>query len=446
MVLAAAGITIVLAVSPSMTLDLVLVGLFVIAAMKAVRFDITHPAVWLPPFIYVYHYNVIVLHLTGYEHIEHPLMIVWIGWICLAVSELMFLGMCRTKTVRDGGAPPRPLDLTLVTICLGYTVMLLWLLKLCVAYFGSGFSNKIDFYVTGALPGLDYVPMWLLMFYGFWMVKRQDAGGPFHWPLFTLTGAFTLFATLALGERDIFLNFCAVSLFLVYHYYRPGKLLLYGAGVVIVGPMISVLHNLRNVFSRDMSDFSAFGEQGMMLSFLYGEFIAAGRNIDILLSNQQWWHYFYGHTVWWVFEHKFFPGVLVEARNSLTWFHQQFLPDWQAMVGGYGFTLAGDGYINFGLPGVALWYAIMAGIVVWLYNGRTRSGLRLVIYVISAPLFIFATRATIFYFPGEAMLILQPLIAAYVVDYLVRLAPHRATGRRGLSYFYIPSSSRTGKS
>lgn len=434
------AISAVMAISPSLIMDLVLVAAFVIVAMKQVRFDITHPAVWLPPFIYIYHYNVIVLHLAGYEHLEHPVMIVWIGWICIAVTDLMFLGLCKGKSDREDRVRQAPVDLSLATVSLGYAVTLLWLLKMCAAYFGSGFTNKIDFYVTGALPGLDYVPMWLLMFYGLWMVKRQDAGGPFHWPLFLFTGAVTLFATLALGERDIFLNYCAVSLFLIYHYYRPGKLLLYGAGVVIVGPLVSVLHNLRNVFSRDMSDFSAFGEQGMLLSFLYGEFIAAGRNLDILLSNQQWWSYFHGHTMLWVLQHKFYPGILVETRNSLSWFHQQFLPDWVTMVGGYGFTLSGDGYINFGLPGVALWYAIMAGMVVWLYNGRSRSGLRLVIYVISAPLFIFATRATLFYFPGEAMLVLQPLLIAYVLDTLFRLAPRVSAKRRGLArlYFSIP--------
>jgi oligosaccharide repeat unit polymerase len=435
--LATIGVTAVMALSPSLTLDLVLIGVFVIAAMKQVRFEITHPVVWLPPFIYIYHFNIVILFLTGYEHVEHPAMIVWIGWICIAVSELMFLGLCRPNAERRPGSGQRPLDLSLTTISLGYSVMLLWLLKMCATYFGSGFENKIDFYVTGSLPGLDYVPMWLLMFYGFWMVKRQDAGGSFHWPLFLFTGGVTLFATLALGERDIFLNFCAVSMFLVYHYYKPGKLVLYGAGVVVVGPLISILHNLRNIFSRDLSDVSAFGEQGMVLSFLYGEFIAAGRNIDILLSNQQWWSYFHGHTLMWVMEHKFFPGIMVETRNSLIWFHQLFLPDWETMVGGYGFTLAGDGYINFGMFGVALFYAIMAALVVWLYNGRTRSGLRLILYAITAPLFIFATRATLFYFPGEAMLILKPLVAAYIVDRVIRLAPPAGSPRRGLKWPYI---------
>jgi oligosaccharide repeat unit polymerase len=428
--LAAVGISAIMAMG-NMTVDLVLIGIFVIAAMKQVGFDITHPAVWLPPFIYIYHYNVVILHLAGYEHLEHPAMIVWIGWISIVVADLMFIGRCRTAAQRVHDRPQKSLDLSTATISVGYILMLLWLLKMCATYFGAGYTSKVQFYLAHSMPGLDYVPMWLLMFYGFWVVKRQDSGGGFHWPLFIVTAGATLFATLALGERDIFLNFCAVSLFLVYHYYRPGKLVLYGVGVLIVGPCISILNNVRNLFSRDMSDFSAFGDQGMLLSFLYGEFIAAGRNIDILLTNQQWWTYFFGGTNLWVLQHKFFPGILVETRNSLLWFHERFLPDWQTMVGGYGFTLAGDGYINFGLFGVALWYGIMAGIVVWLYNGRTRSGLRLVVYVISAPLFIFATRATIFYFPGEAMLILKPLIVAYGADTLLRAISRKPECRLG---------------
>jgi oligosaccharide repeat unit polymerase len=438
-VLLAAGISAAMAISGSLALNLVLIGFFVIWAMKQVRFEITHPAVWLPPFVYIYHFNVVILYLTGYEYLEHPVMLVWIGWISILVSDLLFLRFCKAKSQRDGGSPPRPLDFSQAVVGTGYFVMLGWLLKLCVDYFGSGYTEKVQFYIAQSMPGLDYVPMWLMMFYGFWMVKRQDSGRSFHWPLFIFTGSITLFATLALGERDIFLNFCAVSVFLVYHYYRPGKLLFYGMGIVIVGPLISILNNVRNMFSRDMSGFSAFGDQGMLLSFLYGEFIAAGRNVDILLGNQQWWQYFWGHTNLWVLEHKLFPGVLVETRNSLSWFHQQFLPDWVTMVGGYGFTLSGDGYINFGLPGVALWYGIMALLLVWLYNGRTRSGLRLVIYIICAPLFIFATRAQLFYFAGEAGLILRPLIVAYIADRIIRFVPRVSLSLGKTAAFNIPT-------
>ncbi len=58
-----------------------------------------------------------------------------------------------------------------------------------------------------------------------------------------------------------------------------------------------------------------------------------------------------------------------------------------------GFTIIGEGYLNFGYIGVVLW-AIMLGLLVKkLYFSSKRSLTWLVIYVISIPTFIYSSRA-----------------------------------------------------
>ncbi len=416
----AAAITVsaVLALDRTLVIGLIATAAFILYGMKLARFEITHPAVWLPPFIYVYHYNVIILHLMQYEHVEHPYMILWIGWLSIVTAVVIFITRCRPD--QGEAKPGAPVNLSLMIIRFGYLAAFAMMVIVCRKYFGAGFTDKTQFITAATMPELKYVPLWLSLFYALWFIKHITSVAKIPWGLMAVTGGFTLFCTLALGERDIFLCFCAVSLFLVFYFRRPRRAVLIGLGVVIAGPVLTILHFMRNIFSSDLSSLSKFSDQGMMLSFLYGEFIAGGRNLDIILSNQQWWHFFHGATPLWVLQHKLFPGILVETRNSSMWFHQSFLPDWVTVVGGYGFTFSGDGYINFGLFGVVLWYAILSLLIVWLYNRHRGNGIFLAVYVASAPLLVWAMRATILYLPGAAMLILKPLLVAFLADAAIR--------------------------
>ena len=120
--------------------------------MARVRFEIVHPAVWLPPFIYVYHYNVVVLHLMEYEHLEHPVMIVWIGWISIATSVLLFLTRCRPSAPVEGARVAPRTDLSSLVIKAGYAVTLFLLLQICAKYFGSGCTGSEAFRTCSGSP------------------------------------------------------------------------------------------------------------------------------------------------------------------------------------------------------------------------------------------------------------------------------------------------------
>lgn len=119
-----------------------------------------------------------------------------------------------------------------------------------------------------------------------------------------------------------------------------------------------MLVHLQNNYTSDWLDISK-GEAGNPYLVFH-----------TLMTNTEKWDYFFGSTYIYNFS-LLFPGFIMPFRYEgiANWFARIFFPETFAKGGGYGFNIAAEGYINFGLVGIiisALFIGILANYL-WKY-------------------------------------------------------------------------------
>lgn len=170
-------------------------------------------------------------------------------------------------------------------------------------------------------------------------------------------------------------------------------------------------------------DLSSVGESlnEPLISIFDGEFISAGKNLDTILSNKVNWDYFYGQTFLWDIPRSIIPARFYYYQNSVGWFADQFHAARLRVGQGVGFSLAAEGFINFGYVGVILIFFVFAGLLSFLYNRSHRSFNSFIIYVLVAGFFIFTIRADLSnLFSPLFKQIFLPLLALAGVSSLLR--------------------------
>ena len=117
------------------------------------------------------------------------------------------------------------------------------------------------------------------------------------------------------------------------------------------------------------------------------------------------------------------PGIILSCQNSVTWFAGKFHADLLARGQGVGFSLAGEGLINFGYFGVGLFYFALAFSLSFLYNKGQESLAGLVIYVLAAPFFIYVIRGDFSHlFSPIIKQILAPFFILMITSSLLKIA------------------------
>jgi hypothetical protein len=132
----------------------------------------------------------------------------------------------------------------------------------------------------------------------------------------------------------------------------------------------------------------------MITGILGGEFVTASENLSLVTIHWADTRY-YGQTLWWDVLATFRPSFLFPERRaeSITnQFNMQLYRDVFASGGGQGFTLVGEGYVNFGVFGVVLWFVLIGLFARLLYMGSSKGLLGMASYVMAMPVLMIATR------------------------------------------------------
>lgn len=204
--------------------------------------------------------------------------------------------------------------------------------------------------------------------------------------LILITIIYTLGALMILGERDYLLRVFLGAVFLYHVLVKPisKKMIVAIASLVLLS--IPLLGNMKN---------AAFGEReitqesSLIGEILGGEFITASRNLQNLIAHENLlWTRFNGETFLWDAKMILFQGMSPGA-----WYNQVFFPHLLNVGGGNGFTLVGEGYMNFGAIGVILLFSLLALFLKYLYKKTETSLVWLVIYISSIPIVIYSVRA-----------------------------------------------------
>jgi oligosaccharide repeat unit polymerase len=364
-------------------------GLAVLAGTAVVvgKLDLLHPYTWYSPFFFLYHASIPALIWAGVrfdrDYSQGSLLL---AWLALA-AFLVVVGPGRKPWAPE----PEPLrDLAvpawmLFVLSLGVTFLYLKYI------WSAGFVSKLEIARSDSpLARLDPAFSTLTLAFAV-LLARRLLQGRFPWSLVCLAFGWALLDFGISGERDHLLRLGWVTVLLIHTLYRRiPKMVLLGltaAGLVL----IPVLGSMKNLLIRQ--DVPAAASAAPATLLFADEFTTASDNLQRLLEESVS-PPLLGATLSWDIRQAVLPGFLVGWGSApTTRFNLEFFPEVVEQGGGRGFTLVGEGYMNFGAPGVALWFVILGCFVRWLYRKGVRNVLWLIMYVVSMPLILYVTRA-----------------------------------------------------
>jgi oligosaccharide repeat unit polymerase len=148
---------------------------------------------------------------------------------------------------------------------------------------------------------------------------------------------------------------------------------------------------------------------------LSSEFSAASKNLNELLNHRELWSPFYGETFLWDIQ-----VVLGTGFSPGAWYNKTFFPSLVNRGGGNGFTIVGEGYINFGIFGVILVFSFLSILLKYIHSYATKNIIWLTIYIASLPIFMYMIRgdlATLFTQVIKHIVI--PLLILFIVKHII---------------------------
>ncbi|MDH5919389.1 O-antigen polymerase, partial [Vibrio splendidus] len=221
-----------------------------------------------------------------------------------------------------------------------------------------------------------------------------------------------LIISLLLGERNVLLSTLIMLLFYFAMVKRVSnnRLIIYSLSIFILIPILGMF---KNVFTTDVI---VDNDNPMYISLLNGEFRSAGYNLNVILSDDG--ELLYGQTVPGDVLRSLVPGFIYKFENAILWYNKKYHSDILSQGRGYGFSLAGEGYVNFGYVGVFLWFLFISYLVIYIYNRSLYDEKWLVIYLLIVPTFIYALR-------GDLSTILSPTLKQIVLPFIIYIVADR---------------------
>lgn len=280
--------------------------------------------------------------------------------------------------------------------------------------YSSGYRNKgeiygkADFYITFVFTliySIQTIYIYL-MHINLILNKKSE-----NMNLMIIIGAESLLLTLFSGERDIFIRYLILTVFFLFINKEINRFKMFlSCMMIVVFFMISrfikyyFLTAESNLYSFVPSLFSWKGLIGIIFG---GEFESASKNLQILANDSVAASgVFFGSS--YISDVVRILGITL--NSSMTWFNDRY---YFGSAVGHGFTIVGEGFVNFGILGIVLSFVIIGSIINWMYKKRGKNPAYASIYIISIPIFMYAIRADLAnIFSPMVRQILLPLLLA----------------------------------
>jgi len=348
----------------------------------------SHPIVWYIPFVILYSFSAVLLHYRGYHELKNPDEVSTIGFLSV-VSGVIFITAADwwIGKNRDSSLKVKKYISKNSLLLSFYGVLFISVFYMGYVY-SSGVSSKpellrSDIIYFGVIYGVLNTFSLLMVVRSVMRRERLPV-----LPVVITIGTFFL-AVLVLGQRDFIFRYL-IGLILIlggldiinkWHVYISGFLMIFS--VPVMGSMKSY------VLSGRLGGL----EGNVVLSILSGEFRSAGRNMDTLISRASEWEYQYGETIITDVLRGVVPSPIYRFENPTNWFRNELHPELASKGMGPGFTFAGEGFINFGYIGVAIWFFVVSVLITGLYKYKNSSVFAYITYISSVPIFIYSLRA-----------------------------------------------------
>lgn len=408
----------------SIVIDIAALSILSIAAVVLVRADPVHPYTWFSLFFLLYAISYPYMILIGHPPIQissygNSLMVT--QWLALS-SFLLIVTPVRMERESFKQINHRQYSMGLSKNM--FVVFAVLSLMVVVGISLLDFERKDELYESGALVAVigTRVITVLLILFTVLTAYHIFNKGRFNYVILTTTFFLALATFLVSGERNIILTFVLSMFYLYYillHKDHNNKYL------YLAAPLLLYLPTLFNTFKY----FGVTGEVkestgNLVVDVFNTEFIAASRNLQIILAGSETEGIFSGYTIFSAFirafQIPFMPDFLsILAFRPQDWFNDVLLPDRSG--GGLGFTLVGEGYINFGYAGVVIIFFIVGALVKHLYVKSNQGLYYLSFYILTIPLFIYSIR-------GGLATLLSPLVGQillgiaviFLMEYVIR--------------------------
>lgn len=403
--------TFIISFGPSIIGGFIAIALLVLISWIISDMELMNPLTWFPPVFFMYSVSFPMLVFFKKENyiigIEHALFLEWVALVVLIVvlsipvKYKVSFESNELVNIRKIVFPIYIVSLIMSGVYLTYIYTTGLNTKYSIALDQSIFSNLEPFFSI-------FVLSFLILF-----TYNLVINGKISKILLVSSLGFTILILFVAGERDLFLRAIIGMVFLIHCLYKKIKkktLLLLGLIGIISIPILS---NLKN-FAFDVKEFS-FGDS-IISEIFGGEFMSASRNLTFLIAKPDLWNFFRGETLIWDIQ----VATMGDAISPGAWFNQTFFPNLVARGGGNGFTLVGEGYMNFGVIGVIIAFFVLGLFLKYLYINAYKNLILLIVYVATIPIVIYAIRgdfATIITHFLKHILI--PLVIVYIVKIII---------------------------
>ncbi|WHZ23103.1 MAG: hypothetical protein OJF47_002215 [Nitrospira sp.] len=364
------------------------VALMVGVSMAVVRFDLLHPFTWFTPFFFLYSSSVpILVWLEIKEDIGNLHETILLEWLALA-TFLLVVGPVQRKPLLKGAITIDTKIVAWAVFLASLAVSSLYLWHIWQANLSSKYDIALSSSIFAKLdPAFSVLAIaYAVLLAGAFQCKR------FPWALVFFSIGWNASSFLLSGERDLVFRILWISIFVFHVLYReiPRWCLAILATSAIV--LVPIMGDLKNVLLKE-SEVEVV-VSAIAVRVLNDEFLTASENLQYYLSRATFEPFYMGETLLWDIKRALLPGVLVQdGPDPQRHFNTMFFPDVVAQGGGRGFTLVGEGYMNFGWFGVVLWFVILGWFVRTLYARATTNKSWFVVYVVSMPLLVYIIRA-----------------------------------------------------
>lgn len=375
------GLIILVSGDKQILIHVACLGALSLGACFIVNFDVFHPYFWYSIFFWLYSSAYPILYYIGYNtSYGYDKESIILEWLFLSVILLVL----PAEKVVDKYNIYDNSEKTNAIACFTWIFSFYLCITMILIYFG-GFSNKTDIYnnanafiKTGFIIGYILILFYEYILYGS-LYKNKKIGPINIIPLIIVTS----FSFLT-GERDYMFTTLLSTILLLFLFNKLKKKAIFI--IVPIGIILLPLSSSLKYYLLSGKKGAAFSMSNLLPEFLDGEFISAGRNFQILL-NGHYSGYFGGKTILYDLGRIFTKNIF----SVQTWFNNTFFSYSQSTK--YGFSLVGEGYINFGVIGVVLLAFIVGIIIRVLYLQSNKNQYNMLIYLYMLPLFIYSIRA-----------------------------------------------------
>lgn len=392
-----------------------------IMAIYHVDFDLLHPYTWFIPFLLLYSTSSAILILNGsneYLGQDGLNQTLEMSWIALIV----FVTVVGSRRIEIN---PRKVNFSgkvLISKFI-YWLSYLFIVIMILYIIASGSVNKADIsmdnsmFITLGMYGIHYfiLSMTIIIINQINLKKKKNN-------LMILSALIlSIMVIFIAGERDFLLRIIIV-LILVYNIFVEKiptlKLMLMGTSGVF---LISFLQKFKNFLIT--SDTRGLKSDSIIEGVLGGEFISAGRNLQVLVQSDMSYYFSSNPTI--LKDLRFalenLPFFKTSVVTPTKWFNETFYYNYLMQGGGKGFTLIGEGYINWGYLGVAFIFVLLGLTINFFYRKSAENTNWLIAYIILIPNTVYILRADYgIYLSIILKYILMPILLIIVLEKILR--------------------------